>query len=1267
MAIKVTSLQDWNIDRIINKISQPGIKAVIYFFSPSFEQYEPQKAIADAFPEAVCIGASMIGGWSSEGAVETGITAMSLSADEVEEVFVTFQEGVKAEPVMAAWSAIADLKRQVAGENINPDEYLGLIFFDGLCLGELIMKEFSLDQDLNMAFVGGAAADELSFKKTMVSVGNRISGDGLAVAILKMKIPFFFNHYVHYVPTEVSFTITRVETMRRIAWEINGEPAALVYARQIGIDDVNKLDAGVFSRHPVGLKFGDSIYVRSPNAVIDGKGLQFYCYVEAGARVFMLKQGDIINHTEMGFASAFQFLPGIQGCLLFNCVLRYLELKELKIIDTFNSVFNKCPMIGFNTYGEELFTHHNQTLTAVFFGTPPEAGMTDPFKTKRLFHYTDSKLKSLIFDIVSRSELLNLTISYLNGTIDAESGQSKKTVFDNYETIRKSLKAMVEQSNTSKEDIRKMLVVYQNNVEQTGEYVFSIVDEIRTQNRRLLELKEQAEMANMTKSSFLASMSHEIRTPMNAISGMAELLLRGELSNDARGYAQDIKQAAANLIAIINDILDFSKIEAGKLEILPVKYLISSIVNDVASIIRVRVMEKPLRFFVNIDGSLPNGLIGDEVRMRQILLNLLSNAVKYSEKGHIGLSVTTVKREEKQVWIKIVVTDTGKGIKPDDLEKLFGDFVQVDTAKNRGVEGTGLGLAITKRLCQAMGGDITVQSQYGSGSTFTALIPQGIASADPCAAVEHPQRKKVLVYEHRVVYAESVCWSLQNMGVPHVMVTSLEAFATALLREEWFLVISGYDLYEYIKPHMEHDAENFPGGKKPSLALMVEWGTETYLPDVRFLSVPVQTISIANALNGRDAGKDYSENASGFGGVRFIFPTARILVVDDIATNLKVAEGLLLPYRMQVDTCLSGFDAVERAKYQHYDIILMDHMMPEMDGIEATAAIRAWENTTGQDAPMPIIALTANAVSGMREMFLEKGLNDFLAKPIDISKMDEALISWIPKEKREVNTEQETEQTVKAPEEGDALTIPGVDTRRGISMTGGTVAAYKQVLSLFRKDAQDRLPLLQSVPAADALPSFVTQVHALKSAAGSLGAAEIAERAEKLEAAGKTGDMDYIRENLDGFAWHLGELAINIGVVLEKYTVAQDAPELNKGGKKNRIMLVDDSPANLRIGKNVLAGSFSVITAPSAEKMFTLLENNHPAVILLDIDMPEMDGFEAIKILKSKPQTKDIPVIFLTGMTDSIDARKGLTLGAVDYILKPFEPTELIACIEKHL
>ena len=1123
MAIKSASLRDMDINGLIGKIWQTDIKAVIYFFSPSFEDSDLPQVFARAFPGACCFGASMYGGWSSEGAIKNGITAMSLSGNEVAQVYFSFQEGVKEDPIAAAHAAIAELKQKTENEKINPDEYLGLIFFDGLCLGELIMKEFTMEQGLNMAFIGGAAADEMSFSKTLVGTNGRLSDDGLITVILKMKIPFYFDHHVHYLPTEKSFIITRVEIMQRIAWEINGEPAAEFYARQLGLD-VSGLTVDVFAKNPLGFILGESIYVRSPNVVVEGNGLQFYCYIEAGTKVFLLRQGDIIANAKNCIVKTSRFLTGIQGCLIFNCVQRYLELIEQNKIDAFNDVFKKYPMIGFNTYGEELFTHHNQTLTAVFFGTQPEEGMTDPFKAKRLFHYTDSKLKSLVFDIVSRSELLDITISYLKGSMDAENGE---TALANYETVRKSLSAMIEQANLSKQDIERMLVVYQNNVEKTGEYVFKIVDEIRAQNGRLMELREESEMANQTKSSFLASMSHEIRTPMNAITGMAELLLRTDLPKEARGYAQDIRQAGNNLISIINDILDFSKIEAGKMEIVPARYLLASLVNDTINIIRTRLKEKPIRFFTNIDSKIPHSLFGDEARMRQILLNLLSNAAKYTYKGHISLTVTEERRDEKQVWLAFTVSDTGKGIKPEDQEKLFSEFVQVDLRRHRDVEGTGLGLAITKRLCVIMGGDIIMKSDYGKGSSFTVTIPQGIESAEAFAAVDDAAEKKVLVFERRLIYANSVCWSLANMGVPYVIVTTLKDFTEALFREKWSLVLSGYGLHDRIKRVMDKPDAIWPGGEKPPLALMVEWGTEAYIPNVRFVSLPVQSLSIANVLNGKADIKGYSDSLGVSGFIRYSFPGAKILVVDDISTNLKVTEGLLAPYRVIVDMCLSGREAIELVKQNEYDIVFMDHMMPEMDGIEAAAHIREWEKDLQSEPAqknrsvhrsVTIIALTANAVFGVREMFIEKGFNDFLAKPIDVSKLDEILNRWIPMEKRERGSGNDSVKGALFP------LVNGLNIQRGIQMTGGTEDGYRSVLSAYCKDARERILLLQNAPDKDTLQAFTINVHALKSASAAVGAEEISAEAAKLEAAGNKGDMAFIRENLYMFVERISGL-----------------------------------------------------------------------------------------------------------------------------------------------
>ena len=679
-----------------------------------------------------------------------------------------------------------------------------------------------------------------------------------------------------------------------------------------------------------------------------------------------------------------------------------------------------------------------------------------------------------------------------------------------------------------------------------GDMVFTAVDGIRlnyndndvviTYSKDVTMLKdalEQALSASRTKSAFLSTISHEIRTPMNAIIGMVELLLRDQLSVNARGYAQDIKQAGANLLSIINDLLDFSKIEAGKLEIIPANYLLTSLINNVVSIIRMRLVEKPLRFYTNIDGSIPNGLIGDEVRLRQILLNLLSNAVKYTDRGHIGLSITIENRDDNCIWLRISVTDTGLGIKPGDLEKLFGEFVQVDTKKNRATEGTGLGLAIVKNLCEAMGGSIEVTSEYGKGSCFTVLLPQEIDSPKPFAAVENPQEKKVLVYERRAVYAWSICWSLENMKVPHTMAQDENEFMEALFHEEWSHVFTGHGLYNKIKETMDLPDAAFPGGRKPSVGLLLDWGVEAHIPNTRFVSIPAQSFSLANVLNGRAERRKYYESTDM---IQYTYPGARVLVVDDISINLMVVEGILVPYKLEVDTCLSGAEAIDMVNTHDYDIVFMDHMMPEMDGIEATAIIREQERELRaagilRDA-VTIVALTANAVSGMEKMFMESGFNDFLAKPIDVSKLDKLLERWIPADKGE-RVRDSVVRNTDAPDPATGLAIPGIDVAGGIAGSGGSLDDYRRALSAFRADAEKGLPLLRTTPQEEALPEFVAQVHALKNAATNIGAKDLSDEAAWLEAAGRTRDMAFVAENLGSFAELLAELIENIGTALE--------------------------------------------------------------------------------------------------------------------------------------
>lgn len=653
-----------------------------------------------------------------------------------------------------------------------------------------------------------------------------------------------------------------------------------------------------------------------------------------------------------------------------------------------------------------------------------------------------------------------------------------------------------------------------------------LMEEISKMN---IELKQSAQL----KSNFLANMSHEIRTPMNAIIGMAEMALRGEIPNEERGYIQQIKSSGRSLLAIINDILDFSKIESGKMEINETQYRIMSIVNDTVNIVMVRIGEKDINLIVDVDPEIPATLYGDDVRIKQILVNLANNAIKFTDSGYVKLSIQR-SVEDGITYLHFAVIDTGIGIRKDDVAKLFNSFQQVDSKRNRNVEGTGLGLAISREFVNLMHGTISIESVYGKGSTFKFDIPQNVVDESPSALVKNHDTLKIASYIQNLHILESFNASAATLKVQNVQCDVEDDIYNAVECGASFIFV---DYASWNLPVQQLAAEC------PSVqfVVIVDQRKEiiaTSTVPVKKLHLPIYSLNLCMVLNDQEI-VDPDVRATEF---KFEAPDANILVVDDNEINLTVAKGLLSPLHMNISTASGGAKAVQMVKQKRYDIIFMDHMMPDIDGVEATHMIRALDGEYYKNAP--IIALTANAINNVRDMFISEGMNDFVPKPIEMLDITSKLRKWLPPEKIKIITadnEDDNQSTGKS----DLIKIEGVDVKAGIALAGN-LNLYHIILADYHKVIEKKAELIEKYEHDGNIEAYTIEVHALKSASKLIGATKLSNLAAQLEESGIKRDIATIKTKtrilLEMYRNYIDYLAPYAAKVTEK-TISTISPD----------------------------------------------------------------------------------------------------------------------------
>jgi polar amino acid transport system substrate-binding protein len=627
------------------------------------------------------------------------------------------------------------------------------------------------------------------------------------------------------------------------------------------------------------------------------------------------------------------------------------------------------------------------------------------------------------------------------------------------------------------------------------------VAQTRRQKAALAVAKAEAEQANRFKSHFLANMSHEIRTPMNAIMGFSYLALQTELNKRQHHYLDKIHASAQVLLGVINDILDFSRIEAGRLAIADIPFSLDEVYEELANLTMMKAEEKGLRLRFDRNPGVPDNLIGDPLRLGQVLVNLVGNAIKFTEQGEVRVNIEEAQRKEGRVWLSFSVSDTGIGIEAAQIPRLFGAFSQLDETTTRRYGGSGLGLSICQHLVQLMGGAIEVQSVPGKGSTFSFSLPFEIPSAVKSERTPEPDLRglRVLVVDDNAsdleILGDRLATFTFEVSKTNTATQALDMLRQADAEGQPFELV----LMDWRMPGMD----GVTAGKEikrrdnlkhvPAVILITAYGREEVMRQAEvsgldgFLIKPVSPSTMFDTVI--QALREDDDEPGGPIGIGLQLLSGRVLLVEDNLVNQQVAQEILTQMGLEVEVVGNGLEAIDALRSGNYDLVLMDIQMPEMDGYATTRRIRA----EPRYARLPVIAMTAHAMSGERERCLAAGMNEHIPKPIDPAQLYATLSRWLKA------TDYVSKRVTNAEEVVLPHDLPGIDLRWGLERIGGNKRLFLKLLMEFAANHRDAIEKIEQRLAAGSYEDVQRELHTLKGVAGNIGARILQQEAGNLE------------------------------------------------------------------------------------------------------------------------------------------------------------------------